>query len=127
MRKLRQINDALPGLTGGIFLYGALLQIVASALGSGRLYDAVGLWAGIGCAVYMGIHMAVTLRRFLGEARGPGQIPGGCGFALCGGARCVRAASGFPSRKSRSGLLWRHGPESERISSAVLAQTVSWR
>lgn len=39
MRKLRQINDALPGLTGGIFLYGALLQIVASALGSGRLYD----------------------------------------------------------------------------------------
>ena len=44
MRKLRQINDALPGLTGGIFLYGALLQIVASALGSGRLYDAVGLW-----------------------------------------------------------------------------------
>ena len=120
MRKLRQINDALPGLTGGIFLYGALLQIVASALGSGRLYDAVGLWAGIGCAVYMGIHMAVTLRRFLGEDSG---TRGGRG----GGARCVRAASGFPSRKSRSGLLWRHGPESERISSAVLAQTVSWR
>ena len=81
MRKLRQITDALPGLTGGIFLYGALLQIVASALGSGRLYDAVGLWAGIGCAVYMGIHMAVTLRRFLGEDSGTrggrGRFPAG--------------------------------------------------
>ena len=41
MRKLRQINDALPGLTGGIFLDGSLLQTVASALGCGRLYDAV--------------------------------------------------------------------------------------
>lgn len=70
MRRLRQINDALPGLVSGILLYGGLLQVLAAALGRHSLYDAAGLWAGIACAVYMGIHMAAMLRRFFGEAAG---------------------------------------------------------
>ena len=86
MRRLRQINDELPGLVSGILLYGGLLQISAAVLGRRRLYDAVGLWVGIACAVYMGIHMAVMLKHFLGGETGsedkkskgricPGMLP----------------------------------------------------
>ena len=81
MRKLRQINDALPGLTGGIFLYGALLQIVASALGSRQALRRRWTLGRHWLRCLYGFHMAVTLRRFLGEDSGTrggrGRFPAG--------------------------------------------------
>ncbi|MBO5245692.1 MAG: hypothetical protein J6B28_00340 [Eubacterium sp.] len=58
---LKRLNKALPGLVLGIIIYGLLLQFTGMWLVEDRLRYTTGLWIGIGCALFMAIHMAVTI------------------------------------------------------------------
>lgn len=58
---LRRLNEALPGLVLGIIIYGILFQLIGMWFVEDRLRFSTGLWAGIGCAIFMAIHMAVSI------------------------------------------------------------------
>jgi hypothetical protein len=58
---LKRLNDALPGLVFGILLYGVLLQAIGVWLVEDKLRYSTGLWIGIACALFMAIHMAISI------------------------------------------------------------------
>ena len=58
---LKRLNEALPGLVLGIIIYGILLQLTGVWLVADKLRYSTGLWIGIGCALFMAIHMAVSI------------------------------------------------------------------
>lgn len=58
---LRRLNKALPGLVLGIIIYGVLLQVIGMWLVDDRLRYTTGLWIGIGCALFMAVHMAMSI------------------------------------------------------------------
>lgn len=58
---LKRLNEALPGLLLGIIIYGVLFQVIGMWLVEDRLHYSTGLWIGIGCAVFMAIHMAMSI------------------------------------------------------------------
>ena len=45
----------------GIIIYGILLQITGIWLVNDKLRYSTGLWIGIGCALFMAIHMAISI------------------------------------------------------------------
>ena len=59
--RLREINSALPGLLFGIVIFGVLCQIVGVFLVDDRADFSIGLWIGVGTAIFMAFHMAVSL------------------------------------------------------------------
>ena len=58
---LKRLNEALPGLVLGIIIYGILLQLTGIWLVDDKLRYSTGLWIGIGCALFMAIHMAMSI------------------------------------------------------------------
>ena len=58
---LKRLNEALPGLVLGIIIYGILLQFAGVWFVNDKLGYSVGLWIGIGCALFMAIHMAMSI------------------------------------------------------------------
>ena len=58
---LKRLNEALPGLVLGIIIYGILLQVTGVWLADDKLRYSTGLWIGIGCALFMAIHMAMSI------------------------------------------------------------------
>ena len=58
---LKRLNEALPGLVLGIIIYGILLQLTGIWLVDDKLRYSTGLWIGIGCALFMAIHMAISI------------------------------------------------------------------
>ena len=58
---LKRLNEALPGLVLGIFIYGILLQLTGIWLVDDKLRYSTGLWIGIGCALFMAIDMAMSI------------------------------------------------------------------
>ncbi|MCM1105325.1 MAG: hypothetical protein NC355_00125 [Blautia sp.] len=58
---LKRINDALPGLVGGILLYGVCLQLTGVWFASDRLAYSVGLWFGAAVAVGLAVHIATVI------------------------------------------------------------------
>lgn len=58
---LRRINDALPGLVGGILLYGVLVQLAGVWFVRDKLGYSVGLWFGIAVAVGLSINIATVI------------------------------------------------------------------
>ena len=61
MQILKRLHEALPGLVVGIIIYGILLQITGIWLVNDKLRYSTGLWIGIGCALFMAIHMAISI------------------------------------------------------------------
>lgn len=59
--RLRRINDALPGLVGGIILYGALLQLTGVWFVEDKPGYSVGLWFGIAVAVGLAVNIATVI------------------------------------------------------------------
>ncbi|MBO5033284.1 MAG: hypothetical protein J6D08_15650 [Lachnospiraceae bacterium] len=59
--RLREINTALPGLLLGIILFGVLCQIAGLFFVEDKAGYSIGLWIGVLTAVFMALHMAVTL------------------------------------------------------------------
>ncbi len=58
---LRRINEALPGLVGGILLYGAVVELVGVWFVDDRLHYSIGLWYGIAIAVGMAVNLAAVI------------------------------------------------------------------
>lgn len=65
MKKLSDINDALPGLLGGIVLFGAVSQGVGMLFVENKISYSIGLWIGVFTAAFMAFHMAWSLNRAL--------------------------------------------------------------
>ena len=61
IRRMNSINNALPGLLGGIFLFGVASQIVGVFLVADRTSYSLGLWIGVLTALFMALHMAFSL------------------------------------------------------------------
>ncbi len=59
--RLKEINSALPGLLFGIVLFGVLCQVAGFFLVSNKADFSIGLWIGVGTAIFMAFHMAVSL------------------------------------------------------------------
>lgn len=59
--RLKEINSALPGLLFGIVIFGVLCQIAGFFLVEDRANFSIGLWIGVGTAIFMAFHMAVSL------------------------------------------------------------------
>ena len=58
---LKRINNALPGLVGGILLYGVVLQLVGVWFVEDKIAYSIGLWYGIAIAVGMGVNLALVI------------------------------------------------------------------
>ena len=58
---LKRINDGLPGLIGGILLYGFIIQFTGVWFVEEKWAYSIGLWYGIAIAIGMAIHMAVVI------------------------------------------------------------------
>lgn len=67
MKKLSDMNRALPGLLGGIVLFGAISQVVGLFLVEEKVNYSIGLWIGVLVAVFMAVHMAWSLNSALDQ------------------------------------------------------------
>ncbi len=59
--RIRELNNALPGLFFGIVLFGAICQLVGVFLVSDKAGYSIGLWIGVLTAIFMAFHMAISL------------------------------------------------------------------
>lgn len=59
--RLKEINNALPGLLFGIVLFGIICQVAGLFLVSDRADFSRGLWIGVLTAIFMSFHMAISL------------------------------------------------------------------
>lgn len=59
---LKRLNDALPELVLGIFLYGIIIELAGVWFVEDKLHYSTGLLIGIALAVGMAVNMAVVLR-----------------------------------------------------------------
>lgn len=74
---LKRLNDALPGLIVGIFVYGVAIELVGVWFVADKLRYTTGLMAGIGIACGMAINMAIVLQDAVdiyGESRAQAKI-----------------------------------------------------
>ena len=60
-------ENVLVELLAGILAFGIAMQIIALVVFERDLYNAVGLWTGIGVAVFMAIHMKRSLEDAIGN------------------------------------------------------------
>ena len=65
MRRLRDINSALPGLMLGIIVCGVISEIAGVFLVADKLNYTIGLWIGVLTALGMALHMAYVLDHVL--------------------------------------------------------------
>lgn len=65
IKKISSINSALPGLLGGIILFGAASQLVGVFLVADKTNYSIGLWIGVLTAIFMAFHMAFSLNNAL--------------------------------------------------------------
>lgn len=59
--RIKEINNALPGLLFGIVLFGIICQVAGLFLVNDRADFSRGLWIGVLTAIFMSFHMAVSL------------------------------------------------------------------
>lgn len=74
---LKRLNDALPGLILGIFVYGVLVELIGVWFVSDKIRYTTGLAVGIAIACGMAINMAVVLQDAVdiyGESRAQSKI-----------------------------------------------------
>jgi hypothetical protein len=62
VKRLKTLNNALPGLILGIILIGAVEELAIVWFVPDKIQFTVGLWIGVGLAIYMSIHMAFAIR-----------------------------------------------------------------
>ena len=62
MKALKRMNEALPNLVRSIMGYGLVVFGAGILFAKDKAAFAIGLWAGIGCAVFMAVHIASVLQ-----------------------------------------------------------------
>ncbi|MCR5640041.1 MAG: hypothetical protein K6G04_01660 [Lachnospiraceae bacterium] len=58
---LRRLNQALPELILGILIYGVLVEAIGVWFVSDRIRYTIGLLCGLGCAIFMAVHIALVI------------------------------------------------------------------
>lgn len=61
IKKLKQLNEALPGLVAGIIIFGLLVEVCGVWFSSDKLRYTIGAFIGTACAVYMAINIAQVI------------------------------------------------------------------
>ncbi len=61
MKRLSDMNSALPGLLIGVVLFGAVSQLIGIFLVTDKVGYSLGLWIGVILAIYSAVDMAVSL------------------------------------------------------------------
>ena len=61
IKALRRMNQALPELVFGILLYGIVVELVGVWFVRDKVSYTIGLLIGLGCAVFMAIHIAMVI------------------------------------------------------------------
>ncbi len=61
VEKVKSTNETLLELLVGIIMYGTIAQIIGLFLHGNKLFFSVGLWCGIGVALFMAIHIYRSL------------------------------------------------------------------
>lgn len=75
VQKMRDINNALPGLLFGILLYGLICQLIGVLLVTDKGNYSIGLWVGVLTAIFMALHMAIVLNTVVeSDEKGAGAI-----------------------------------------------------
>lgn len=58
---MKRLNQALPGLVLGIIIYGVLVELIGVWFVTDKIRYTSGLMFGIGCAIFMAIHIAMII------------------------------------------------------------------
>jgi hypothetical protein len=58
---MKRLNQALPGLVLGIVIYGLLVEVVGVWFVADKIRYTTGLIFGVGCAIFMAIHIAMII------------------------------------------------------------------
>lgn len=61
IKRMKRLNQALPGLVLGIIIYGVLVELIGVWFVADKLRYSTGLAIGIGCAIGMAIHIAMII------------------------------------------------------------------
>lgn len=61
IKRMRKLNDALPELLACIFAYFLIVLGIGMIFSRDKAAFALGLSIGVGCAVFMAVHMALTI------------------------------------------------------------------
>lgn len=65
LTRIRNLNESLPELIVGIFIWGIVCQLVGVWFVQDKLGCSIGLWIGIVTAIGMAVHMAWSLNKAL--------------------------------------------------------------
>lgn len=67
---MKRLNDSLLGLVVGILIYGVLIELIGVWFVSDKLRYSTGLLVGIGCAIFMAIHLAMIIEESVHSGEG---------------------------------------------------------
>ena len=61
MKRIKRLNEALPGLLCGIVIYAILAEAIGIWFFEDKIRYTTGLIIGVGCAIFMGVHIAMII------------------------------------------------------------------
>lgn len=61
IKRIKQLNEALPMLLVGIVVWGILVQFSVVWFVDDKLRYSVGVWVGVACAIFMAVHLALVI------------------------------------------------------------------
>ena len=67
---MKRLNQALPGLVFGIVIFAALVELIGVWFVSDKLRYTTGLFIGMGCAIFMAIHIAMIIEESVRIGKG---------------------------------------------------------
>lgn len=71
---LKKLNEVLPELLLGIFLYGIFVQLIGIWVVEDKIQYTIGLWIGIILAMGMAIHIALVIRDAVDYSGSQGKL-----------------------------------------------------
>lgn len=74
VKRIRQLNEALPLLLLGIFVWGFLVQITGVWFVDDKIRYSSGTWIGTSLAVFMAINMALVIESAVDRGQGVGIL-----------------------------------------------------
>ncbi len=74
IKRIKQLNKALPLLILGIICWGILVQFSAVWFVEDKLRYSTGTWIGVACAIFMAFHLAFTIEGAVDKGDGQWKL-----------------------------------------------------
>ena len=74
IKALRRLNQALPELVFGILLWGVAAEAIGIWFVTDKAGYTIGLLCGLGCAIFMGVHIALVIEQAVRTEGGAPKI-----------------------------------------------------